>query len=69
MGATLTMPKKTSRNDVTVKIDADLAAQARMICARRHIPIGELLSRLLKGPLTREYEQLLKELAAERRDS
>lgn len=65
MGATAHMPKKTKRDDSTVKIASELARQARLVCAVRNIGMAELLSELLSVPLGKEYEQAKKQLVKE----
>ena len=60
---TLTMPR-SKRNDLSVKIEASIQQKAKMIAGFRGIPIAEYLSDLLKGPVDRDYQKLVKEMAS-----
>jgi hypothetical protein len=53
---------KTDRDEVTVKLDRALAQQAKLIAGRRGVTVGELLTDLLSGPISKAYLQLLREL-------
>jgi hypothetical protein len=48
-----TMPK---RNDVSVKIDAEVVAEARMVSASRDLGLAEYLSEILKPIVRRDLE-------------
>ena len=55
-------PKRSERNDVTVKLDRTLVGKAKLIATHRGIPVAELLSELLRVPVDRAYAQMLREL-------
>ena len=64
------MAKKTGRprgdrDDVTVKIDRKLATMAKVVAGKRGISSAEMLSEMLKAPLTKAYAQLVRELGEE----
>jgi hypothetical protein len=55
-------PQRSGRDDTTAKLDRALVGMAKLIATRRGIPVAELLSDLLRGPLEREYAKMLREL-------
>jgi hypothetical protein len=55
-------PRRSERDDVTVKIDRALVGKAKLIATHRGIPVAELLSDLVKGPLDKTYGAMLREL-------
>jgi hypothetical protein len=57
-------PKSSNRDDVTVKIDRTVKGKAELIATHRGVPLAELLSDLLQGPVDRAYLQMLRELEA-----
>ena len=46
-----------------VRIDPDIVGKAKVITGRRNLDLGPYLSELLKGPIDREYQRVLGELA------
>jgi hypothetical protein len=58
-------PKRSERDDVTVKLDRALVAKAKLIAAHRGSNVAELLSELLRAPIDRAYAQMVRELEAE----
>src|SRR4051812_159901 len=46
-----------------VRIDPDIVGKAKVITGRRNLDLGPFLSELLKGPIDREYQRVLSELA------
>ena len=46
----------TRRNDVTVKLDADVAREAKMVAASRDQTLAEYLSELLRPLVRRDLE-------------
>lgn len=68
LGITMARPrgrKKTSqRDDTAVKIDRAVVGQAKLIATFRGISLAELLSEMLKVPVSRAYAQMLRELEA-----
>lgn len=54
--------KKTDRDDVTVKLDRRLVAISKLIAADRKVPLAQYLSELMKGPVERDYAQLVQKL-------
>jgi len=59
---TLTMPRK-KREDVSVKIDAKVYRQAKMVATHREITLAEYLSELLEKPVGRDFQKLRQEMA------
>jgi hypothetical protein len=57
-------PKRSERNDVSVKVDRTLVGKAKLIATHRGIPLAELLTELLGAPVDRAYAQMLRELEA-----
>lgn len=55
------MPRK-KRNDLAVKIDADIVRKARTICSYSDITLAEYLSGFLKPIIDREFEGFKKKL-------
>lgn len=58
-------PKKPSGEGKAVRLDPDLYGKARIIALRRGFQIGEYLGGLLEGPVERDYQRILKDLAEE----
>lgn len=61
-----TMPRK-KRNDLAVKLEADLVIKARTMISFRDdgMTMAEYLSKLLRPQVERDFEQFRKQLAAE----
>jgi hypothetical protein len=57
-------PKRSERQDVSVKINQTIVGRAKLIAKYRGISVAELLSDLLEVPLDRAYLQMLRELEA-----
>ncbi len=55
-------PKRSEREDVTVKIDRVLAGRAKHVASYRGIPLAELLTELVESPLDRAYAAMLRDL-------
>jgi hypothetical protein len=55
-------PKRSERDDMTVKMDRVLVMRAKAIASYKGISVAELLSVIVRGPLDREYAQVLREL-------
>lgn len=53
---------KGNRDDVTVKIDRVLASRARAVASHRGVPLNELLTGLLKGPVDRAFLRMLRDM-------
>lgn len=51
-----TMPRKPKRNDVPVKIDAEVLRVARIVAAYEDLPLAELISESLRPLLQRKLE-------------
>jgi hypothetical protein len=47
--------KRSERDDVAVKIDREVYDKAKLVALRRRIPLAELLSEILRGPIDRAY--------------
>ncbi len=64
------MPKsrgrpRSDRDDMTVKIDREVAEKARLVALRRKVPMAELLTDMLRGPVDRAYRQEVSKLTQE----
>ena len=55
-------PKRSEREDVSVKVDQRIVGKAKLIARHRGVPLAELLSDLLESPVDRAYLQMLREL-------
>ncbi len=53
---------KSVRDEVPVRLDRSLAAQAKLIAAHRGITIGELMAELLSAPIGKAYLQMVRDL-------
>ena len=58
------MMAKKKRNDVPVKIDAEVIADARLIAAHTTTPIAELLSEILRPILAKRVQEVAAEIKA-----
>jgi hypothetical protein len=47
----------TKRNDVSVKVDADVVAEAKMVAASRDMSLAEYLSELIRPLVRRDLER------------
>jgi hypothetical protein len=63
-----TMPRKPKRNDVAVKVDAEVVRKARVVATYREVPLAELLSELLAPVVEKEYRKFKTELIQEERE-
>lgn len=59
------VPRK-KRNDTAVKIESEIARQAKTMCSYRDITIAEYLSEILRGPVSRDFEKFRKELGLDK---
>jgi hypothetical protein len=57
--------RRSERDDVAVKIDRGLYEKAKLVAFRRHIPMAELLSEILRSPIEKFYLQEVKKLTQE----
>jgi hypothetical protein len=55
-------PKKSERNDRTVKVDQRIVGKAELIAKHQGVSLAELLSTLLEAPVDKAYLQMLREL-------
>jgi hypothetical protein len=55
-------PKRSERDDVTVKVDRTLVGKAKLIATHQGIPVAELLTELLRAPIDKAYAQMLRDL-------
>lgn len=53
---------RSDRDDVPVKLDRRLVDQARVVAAFRKTTLVEMLSDMLKVPVERAHQQMVKEL-------
>lgn len=57
-------PRRSERDDVTVKVDRAIVGMAKAIATSRGIALAELLSELLEAPVSKSYAQMLRDLEA-----
>jgi hypothetical protein len=62
MGKARGRPRRSDREDVTVKLERSIAAKVKLIAAHRGVPMAELLSDLLRNPTNQAYAKMLREL-------
>lgn len=68
MGETATMakrrgrPKSSERDDVTVRVDRRVKIRAEAVADFKGIPLAELLTEILRGPVDREFSRMVREL-------
>ena len=60
-------PKKSERDDITVRIDRSIVAKAKLVATWLGIEggVAELLSELLRGPVDRAYGKMLRDIGPE----
>lgn len=58
-------PRRPDGNGLPVRIDADLVKRARAIASSKGISLTSYVSDLLRGPIGRDFLQVMKELEAE----
>lgn len=56
---------RSGRDDVAVKIDRGIVAQARFVSDARGLSLAEFLSNLLRGPVSREFTKEAQRLKAD----
>lgn len=54
---------KAGRVDTTVKIDTRLIQKARVVAGHRNVPLNQLLSDMLEGPINAATAEVLRELS------
>lgn len=60
------MPRK-KRNDLAVKIEAEIARKAKTICSYRDGTVAEYLSNLLRPLVDRDFEKFRRELTDDKK--
>lgn len=55
-------PKTSERDDVAVKLDRAIASMAKVIAASKGIPLAQLLTEIVEGPVSRAYAARMREL-------
>jgi hypothetical protein len=58
-------PKRSERDDVTVKIDKGIVSKAKMIASARNLPLAEYLSELLRSPVARDFAREMRRIESE----
>jgi hypothetical protein len=53
---------KSTRDDVAVKLDRVVVGKARAVATHKGVPLAEVLTELLKGPVDKAYLAVIKEL-------
>ena len=61
MPGAVAMPRE-KRNDLAVKIEADIVRKARTMCNWRDITVAEYLSNLLRAAVERDFDKFRKEV-------
>lgn len=54
-------PAKPQKNPANTKIDAELLRQARTIAAFRDEDLYDVLDSILRGPITEQYREIVRE--------
>jgi hypothetical protein len=62
-------PKRSERDDVTVKIDRGIVSKAKMIASARNVPLAEYLSELLRPPVARDFAKEMRRIESEEKGS
>jgi hypothetical protein len=62
-------PKRSERDDVTVKLDRGIVSKAKMIASAKKVPLAEYLLDLLSGPVARDFAKEMRRIAAEDKSS
>ena len=57
-------PKKSERNDISVKLDRAVVGKAKMVATHRGVSVAELLSEAVRPVIDRAYAAMLRELEA-----
>ncbi len=55
-------PKTSERDDGTVRLDRTLIGRVKMVANYQGVPVAEMLSELVRGPLDKAYGQMLRGL-------
>lgn len=58
-------PKQSERDDVSVKIDRTVLDKARLVATHRKIALAEFVTELLRAPVDRAYQQMIREMTKE----
>jgi len=60
-------PRKSERDDITVRIDRTIVAKAKLVATWLGLEggVAELLSDLVRGPVDRAYGKMLREIGPE----
>jgi hypothetical protein len=62
-------PKRSERDDVTVKIDRGIVSKAKMVASARNIPLAEYLSELIRSPVARDFAKEMRRIESEEKGS
>lgn len=65
MQTVLGRPVVAKRNDETVRVDADVLRQARLVAASKDLSLAEYLSNALRPIVTSDYRELAESMAQE----
>jgi hypothetical protein len=60
-------PLVTRRNDIQVKIDAEVFTEAKMVSASRNVPLAEYLSDILRPIVRRDLEAEMRKRMGEQK--
>jgi hypothetical protein len=62
-------PKRSDRDDATVKIDRGIVSKAKMVASARNIPLAEYLSQALRGLVVRDFAKEMRRIESEAKGS
>jgi hypothetical protein len=62
-------PKRSERDDVTVKIDRGIVSRAKMVASARNVPLAEYLSELIRSPVARDFAKEMRRIESEEKGS
>jgi hypothetical protein len=57
---------RIKRNDLAVKIEAEVVRMAKTMCSYNDTTVAEYLSGILRGPVTKDFEKFKKEIASQK---
>lgn len=54
-------PKRSERDDITVKVDRTIVGRARTLASYRGVSVAELISEALRAPLSKMWNEMVRE--------
>lgn len=55
-------PRRSERQDITVKMDRTVIGKAKLVATHQGIPVAELLTEMVRGPVDKAYMVMLRDL-------